>query len=306
MRAKGYAPAGQVTTDKVGVRRAELALTQSRLALEVYQRFSAAKTLRELESQVAAAEFQLNYQQRRLQRNEDRLTNLARQVENCTIRAPHDGFLVYANDSRRNIVIEPGTTVHLRQKLFYLPDLGRMEVTTLLHESIVEQVEPGQRARVRVEGLPDHQLEGHVVSIARLPSRNWYNDVPYFVSHVQLDTVPEGLRPGMSAEVEIQTLRRDHALAIPPEALAVEQGHDVCYVAHEGGIERREIKTGHATRELLEVIGGLEEGEMVVLDPVRAEMPEAEAEAVAAEPRPHRASDSGEEPEPGAGTQTGG
>ncbi|MDR3634858.1 MAG: efflux RND transporter periplasmic adaptor subunit, partial [Isosphaeraceae bacterium] len=296
MNQKGYVSAGQVASERVSLRRAELALTQGRLALDVYQRFSAKKNLRELESHVSSAEAVLKFQESRLRRNEERLANLARQVESCTIRAPHDGYLIYANESNRNFVIEPGTTVHLRQKLFYLPDLTQMEVATLVHESVIGQVENGQRARVHVEALPDRVLEGHVVSVGRLPTRDQRSDVPYFVSLVRLDTIPQGLRPGMSAEVQIHTLRRDHVLAVPPEAVAVEEGQDVCYVAHDEGLERREVKTGQATGNLLEVTEGLEEGEEVVLDPSRAEPGEGMLVESAA---PAPAQDSGVEPEPG-------
>jgi len=294
MKEKGYAAVGQVAAENVNLRRAELTLTQRRLALDVFRRFSARKNLSELDSRVAAAEAVLNYQGRRLQRNEERLANLVRQVENCTIRAPHEGFLIYANEANRNLVIEPGMTVHQRQKLFYLPDLSQMEVAALVHESVIGQVEAGQRAKVRVEALPEHELEGHVVSVGRLPTRDWANQVPYFVSLIQLDTIPQGLRPGMTAEVQIQTIRRDHVLAIPPEALTVEEGQDVCYVARDDGLERRTVKVGQATRELLEVKEGLEEGEEVVLDPAHAELPAEESLAAAAGAAP----DTGAEPEP--------
>jgi hypothetical protein len=41
-------------------------------------------------------------------------------------------------------------------------------------------------------------------------------------------------------------------------------GHDSCYVVSDGGLERRSIKTQRATRGLLEVTAGLQEGEGVV------------------------------------------
>ncbi len=62
------------------------------------------------------------------QRQIDRLAMLERQVEACTIRAPHDGFVIHANDARRQIVIEEGMPVRQRQPLFYLPDLKDMEI----------------------------------------------------------------------------------------------------------------------------------------------------------------------------------
>ena len=99
-----------------------------------------------LEGAVQGARSTLEYQDLRLQRNQDRLATLEKQVENCTIRAPHDGFVIYANNADRQLFIEPGMPVRQRQPLFYLPDLNDMEVVAMLHESIVDQVDPGMRA----------------------------------------------------------------------------------------------------------------------------------------------------------------
>ena len=108
----------------------------------------------------------LEYQDLRLQRQLDRLATLEKQVEHCTIRAPHDGFVIYANNADRELFIEPGLPVRERQQLFYLPDLNDMEVVAMLHESIVNQVDPGMRATVQVEGLSNRRIEGHVTKIA--------------------------------------------------------------------------------------------------------------------------------------------
>ena len=122
-------------------------------------------------------------------------------------------------------------------------------------------------ARIRIEGLPGQVLEGHVVSVAQLPTQNFLNDVRYFYTAVAIDSVPPGLRPGMTAEVEIATKLRHDVLAIPIEALGIEEGEDVCYVVGDEGIERREIGIGQSTTGLLEVTEGLEEGEQVVVYP---------------------------------------
>lgn len=275
---KGYVSAGQVSSDEVGERRAAFSLEQSQMRAEVFRRFEAPRTLHELRNNVISAQLIMDYQTSRLRRHLDRLENLRRQIENCTIRAPHDGFLIYANDPGRQVVLEPGMTVRQLQRLFYLPDLSKMEVSALLHESVVDKVGPGMRAQVRVEGLPGRVLEGHVVSIARLPTRNFFSEVPYYSALVKIDTIPRGLRPGMSAEVEIATARRSDVLAIPPEAMTIEDGHEVCYVAGDDGPERREVSIGQATQDQLEVTRGLKEGEQVVLDPAACLDPSARSE----------------------------
>ena len=104
--------------------------------------------------------------------------------------------MIYADDARRQIVIEEGIEVYQGQKLFYLPDLAKMEVSTLLHESVVSQVKEGMRAKIQVESLPNHTLEGHVISVASLPTKNFFSEVTYYTTLVKIDNIPGGLRPG--------------------------------------------------------------------------------------------------------------
>ena len=82
---------------------------------------------------------------------------------------------------------------------------------------------------------------------------------------VRLDKTPASALPFMSASVEFDTGRVDDALVIPVEALAVEHGRQSCYVIAEHGLEKRPITTRRANRDLLEVTGGLSEGERVIL-----------------------------------------
>ncbi len=205
-------------------------------------------------------------------RQTERLNHYKKMVDLCTIRAPHDGFLIYATDPNHRGAqpIETGQTVRQAQKLFFLPDLAHMEVVGYLHESVAHRVHEGMRARARIEGLANRTLEGEVVSVAPLPTTagNWISDeVKYFVSVVKLDSVPQGIRPGMTAEIEFDVERRPDVLAVPSEAIALEQGHNVCYVAGVDGLERRPVTLGRSTRDFLEVTQGLTEGEQVVLRP---------------------------------------
>jgi HlyD family secretion protein len=267
MKAKGYVSASTVASDEYAVAQAAENLKQEESAFHVFQKYSAPKTLRELEGAVQSAGATLQYQELRTQRQVDRLAMLERQVQACTIRAPHDGLVIHANDTRRQIVIEEGMPVRQRQPLFYLPDLNDMEIVAQLHESIVNEVVPGMPARVEVESQPDRDMEGRVRVVSQLPTMDWRSDVRYYDAIVKLEETPGGLRPGMSAQIEIAMPRRQNVLAVPSEAVGTADGHDVCFVVHEDGLERRDVKLGQVTRELTEVTNGLREGEQVVLNP---------------------------------------
>ena len=268
MVEKGYFPQGQAFTDELALNRMTFGLSQGQTSLRLFKQFSAPKYLKILQSEVSAAESIENFQSRRVARSEERLAYMKRQIAACTIVAPHDGFLIYANEDMRQVRIEAGMTVRQKQRLFYLPDLSRMEVNALIHETVVDEVKPGMFVKVKVEALNGRELYGHVQSVAPLPQEaSWFSDVKYFVSKVKLDTIPEGLKPGMTAEVRIQTTRKTDVLTVPTEAVTSEDGHDVCYVAFDDHLQRREVRLGQASPNFLEITDGLDEGEEVITDP---------------------------------------
>ncbi len=275
MCEKGYLPRGQVGTDELALDRLQFGLKQDTTSLKLLREFSAPKYLAILDGEVRSCQALETHQSSRLQRNEERLARLQRQIAKCTIKAPNDGFLIYANEAMTRIQIEPGMTVRQRQRLFYLPDLAKMEVVTMVHESVVKDVKPGQETRVKVEALGERTLRGHVESVMHVPTQNWFSEVKYFTAKVKLDEIPPGLRPNMSAEVEIVTGHRPDVLTVPSESIVYEDGQDFCLIAHADRLERRAIKLGEGTEDLLEVTEGLEEGEEVVIDPSLVNAPSA-------------------------------
>ena len=266
-----YLPSSRLSMERNTAQRTEIALASARLTLNNLINYGAPKAVAVLEAGVEGARSVLTFREMRLKRHEERLVEFQKQVERCTIRAPHDGFLIYANEDDDDTRIEEGAQVRQKQDLFFLPDLSQMEVETDLHETIVDRVRVGMPARIRIEAFPHITVEGHVVAVAPLPQtqKSWRTspDIKNFTGRVKIDTVPEGLRPGMTAEVEILTGSHPDVLVIPNQALETDNGRKICYVARGNTLERREIRVGDVTSEMIEVVAGLDEGEAVVADP---------------------------------------
>ncbi|WP_435022050.1 efflux RND transporter periplasmic adaptor subunit [Tundrisphaera sp. TA3] len=274
MLEKGYASLSQRTTAERAVTQANLKLIASKWQMHLFERFGRPKSLKSLQANVEKCRYGLISNERRLTRMTERLDYYKQMVDFCTIRAPHDGFLIYASDPYRsgNYRLEPGATVRQSQKLFFLPNLDQMNLLTYLHESVAQRVQAGMVVRAKIEGLGARTLTGRVLSVAPLPvaaSSGWLSsgEVKYFIGVVKLDESPPGMRPGLTAQVEIDIDRREDVLAIPSEALAIRDGREVCYVAGQDGLERRSITIGQSTKDFLEVTSGLNEGEEVVMQP---------------------------------------
>lgn len=286
-----YLSEGQLIRERQLLLRSEISLARIETQIRSFLQFQVPMTMTRLEAAVERARIEVSFQQLRQRRREEQLAKLRQQVERCTIRAPHDGILTYATDDD-DPPIELGITVHENMDLFLLPDLEKMEVRTVLHETVIDRVEEGMTARVHVEAMPDYELEGQVVSLSPLPimdrNRRASSDIKNYLARVQLLTVPPSLKPGMSAEVEIVTAHHPQALVIPVESVTVEAGQEYCYVAGDEVVERRPVAVRSGTVDLLHVESGLEEGEEVVLTPdqigpdVRVIESPADSQAIAA------------------------
>ena len=264
MAAKGYLAEGQLLSERQTLARLRHELTKVEGEFRVFAQFQVSKEIHSLRGRIQTAEIALRLEADRLKLEEDELAYLRKQIENCTIRAPQDGVVVYANRSRWwSLPLEPGTRVYEGQSMFLIPDLTEMEVNVSVHESMGPRVRAGMKAKVRIASRPDEVMTGSVVAIEMLSTPNWKEwdeNVRHFFVRVRLDQKPPSALPFMSATVEIDTGRVADALVIPVEALTVVDGKESCYVVADDGLERRTIKTRRATQDLLEVTSGLREG----------------------------------------------
>jgi HlyD family secretion protein len=272
MLEKGYLSRAAVLSARQALERIAHERSVAEQEFGVFRHFTAPKEVRQLESEIEGAQATFGFQSMRLKSHEERLAFLREQAEKFTIRAPHDGMVVYSPIfAWRGIPLQEGAEVFQHEELFFLPDLSRMEVEVAVHESMGARVRVGMTAEVRIIALPGRRFSGKVVSIEQLPRVNYkgWEMRLHFFARVRLDPTPPGLRPFQSAEVRFDTGRVEDALVIPAEAMAMADGRRCCYVVGPAGLERRAITIGHATPEFLEVTDGLEEGEQVVLHPGR-------------------------------------
>jgi HlyD family secretion protein len=273
MNKKGYTSVAQIETDRQAVTSADLALQRQLGTYDLFMRFTKPKTQKTLQGDVTSAQTSMNNEYVKLQRQLERFETLTKQVERCAIRAPHDGIVYYKKPGGGPNTItgplEEGLGVRQKQELFYLPDLTDMEIQMALNESVVNRITNGMRGTVRFEALPQLVLEGEVTSINQIPVKQTDRgeDVKYFLGILKLDRSGEGIKPGMTAQVEIALAHRADVLAVPHEAVVSEQNRQVCFVPREEHLERREVKVGLGTTDWIEITDGLSEGDQVALNP---------------------------------------
>lgn len=134
-----------------------------------------------------------------------------------TVRAPMDGTIIQRDVEAGQIITSGSSSVSGGTTLLLMADLAEMQVRTLIDETDIGRIQPGQTARAAVEAYPNRTFEGSVLKIE--PQAVEDESVTMFPVLIALEN-PEGLlRPGMNAEVEVQIARRENVLTVPNAAV---------------------------------------------------------------------------------------
>jgi RND family efflux transporter MFP subunit len=174
---------------------------------------------------------------------------LEAQMKNSEIRAPIDGLLT-------NIKAIDGELVSEGNELFTASS-RKNYVRGEVNEEDVGEVKIGMSALLQVYAFRTRQFSAKVTAI--LPAAD--PDTQRYTIVLDLEDPPENLLAGMTGEMNIITGKHENALLLPTRALLVDQA----LLVKHGAVHSRTVKTGYRTLDFAEVLGGLEEGDHVIV-----------------------------------------
>lgn len=279
MAESGYVSELEVEEKTFAVARAKLDVDVNETNIEVLEEFTKAEELATLKGNLKAVQATHEANVERAEADASRRDRAVEELGYCVVNAERSGMVIHPSAARwKNAPeIEEGATVHKDQILLLMPDLSKMQVKVGIHESIVDRIKPGLVARVT---LPDKKLDGEVASVASVtsPAGWWTGNMVKYDTIIQLPSVP-GLKPGMSAEVEVIIARHEDVLMVPVAAVIETDAGYFCWVQTDEGSQRRSLQLGDSNDVFIVVEDGLHEGDQVVLNPL-AFIEEAQTEVL--------------------------
>lgn len=150
-------------------------------------------------------------------------------LSKTTYRSPIDGRIVGLNIEEGEIVVV-GTMNNPGTQILSVADLSRMQVKADVDETDVVDVRVGQTATITVDALPDTSFPGTVTEVGNSATRATAGTATgetNFDVEVLFDKTVLEVRPGMTADVEIEVKRADKALAVPIQAVVVRQPEEL-------------------------------------------------------------------------------
>jgi RND family efflux transporter MFP subunit len=142
-------------------------------------------------------------------------------------------------------------------------DISSLKMEIGVGEGEVGLISPGAPVEIEIPNSPDpvHRTEVKAVAAGADPATGSYQ-----VLMVWPNTESESIKSGMTASVRIETLQEREALIVPTGALMNRAGKDFVFVAEEGQVTARELQLGRTLGNRTEVLSGLQEGELLIVN----------------------------------------
>lgn len=228
-------------------------------------------------------------------------------LSKCRFLAPFDGVVSALNvEQGENVIM--GTMNNVGTQILTVSDLSRMLVRADVDETDIVDLKIGQKVRISVDAVPDTTFAGTVTEIGNTAKRSLTSTVEgqtdFEVKVVFDDNVPQ-VRPGMTADVNIDTGTHEKTLAVPIQTVVVRTQRELdragkkpgerprrskgaavsaeedtagkrdaeitgVFVVRDGVAAFVPVRTGLASETMIEIFGDVKEGDNVVSGPYKA------------------------------------
>lgn len=166
------------------------------------------------ESEYDTAMANLTQAKATVQTREAQVNSTKVDLERCTISAPIDGIVI---DRKVDVGQTVAASMNAPVLFMIANDLAKMQINASVAEADIGGVVEGQEVKFNVDAFPGRDFVGKVTQVRNSPIT--VQNVVTYDTIIDVDNSDEKLKPGMTANVQIITAKREHTVRIPNSAL---------------------------------------------------------------------------------------
>jgi RND family efflux transporter MFP subunit len=192
-----------------------------------------------------------------IERNKALLDLQRKKLRDTTVYAPFAG-------SVKERQVSPGQFVRTNTPLFSLVKTDPLRLRLEVPERMAPWIKNGQVAEVSVEAFENRKFEAKVWRISPTVDQTKRT----FIVEALVRNPANELKAGSYARAALPTEKLEKVNLIPSQAIAYVFGSNKAYLVKSGVIEAREVKVGDRFEDNIEILEGLQPGEVVAITQV--------------------------------------
>ena len=189
------------------------------------------------------------------------VTNARAILNKTLILAPFDGIITKM-DAKVGEIASPNTS------LITMMGVGTFQIESFIPEVNIAEIALNQEAKVTLDAYGDSTVFlAKVVSID--PAETIKDGVSTYKTKFQFKNIDDRIKSGMTANVSITIFDKPNVIAVPGGVVFDKNGKKFVQVKVNDKISDREVLTGSVSSlGQTEIVSGLKDGEVVILNPI--------------------------------------
>lgn len=231
--------------------------------------------LDQAQSEVAALTARLEALRSEVQVAQGTVAVRAQDLDDLMVRAPFDGVVV-SKDAQPGEIVSPMSAGggFTRTGIATVVDMDSREIEVDVNEAFINRVKDKQKTEAVLDAYPDWVIPSHVINIVPTADRQKAT----VRVRIGFDTLEPRILPDMGVKVSFledrqtegtQTAAVTHAAVRIPAAAVIREGEtSFVWRVQDGKLERVAVRTGSERDSQVEVLSGINPGDVVVAAPV--------------------------------------
>ncbi|MFH0959569.1 MAG: efflux RND transporter periplasmic adaptor subunit [Pseudomonadota bacterium] len=189
-------------------------------------------------------------------------------LEQSYIRAPFDGVVLTKSAEEGEVVAPLGASLNAKASVVSMADMSSLMVEVDVSESSIEKVKVAGPAEIRLDALPNDRFSGLTHMIVPTADRSKAT----VLTKVKFNNINDKVLPEMSAKVAFLSRPLDETenrpfLGVPTGSIGSKADQPFVFRVNENRAVMVPVKVGGQWGETKEILEGLKEGDLIVLNP---------------------------------------
>lgn len=185
------------------------------------------------------------------------MNEYSQKLRDASIVAPFNGVVAKIDTKIGEVVSANGKVVAS------LISPGNFQIRADISEADIRKVDLEDPAEITLDAFPEEKWPGQIVEIE--PAETVIEGVVYYRIKILFERINEKIKSGMTADVNIETERKENVLYVPQRAIVFKDDKRFVRIPKGEGFEEIEVGTGLKSSDgQIEIISGLREGDEVI------------------------------------------
>jgi len=179
------------------------------------------------------------------------IESVEKSLRDATVTAPIDGKVTALN-------VTKGEMLSTAQIPAAVTDASKLKIKVSVSQRIINSIEAGDLVSIKAEALGD-DIKGKVSTANPAANMSGTYDI-----EIVIDNKDDKLKSGMFAEVTFTNEKSSEEIVVDRNVVITKNGETYVFVEENGMAVKKNVETGIDDGESIQILSGVEEGEMIV------------------------------------------